>query len=318
MNQIKNSMTDWLMSGDVSIQYHTAKWLLEAKQSELVPLRKRIASEGFGLNLMNRRNNETKMWGEGIYSPKWISTHYTLLELLNIGYDMDQELIRESALLLLNSMWINKGEYRKHRYQDLCVTAMILQICVNAHLHHPKLLEIVDYILEHQYPDGGWNCQWQNGDLHSSLHTTLSVLEAFRDFEKHQYPCKILEVQASVEPAIEFMLKKHLFLSVHDGQIIDPKMMLLSFPTHWCYDVLRVLVYLTSIDWPYDERMKEAIDFILSKKTVNNRWKLETARRNKIHFAMEPQGKESRWNTLRVLYVLKKYRKDEFDKIMSI
>jgi hypothetical protein len=59
----------------------------------------------------------------------------------------------------LTRLWGNQGKVRKDRYQDLCVSAMILSICSYAQIRSPKINEIVDYILDKQYLDGGWNCR---------------------------------------------------------------------------------------------------------------------------------------------------------------
>lgn len=74
------------------------------------------------------------------------------------------------------NLWFNQGKIRKNRYQDLCVSAMVMSICCYARLNSEKIAESADYLLQHHYPDGGWNCNWNHGDKHSSIHTTLSVL----------------------------------------------------------------------------------------------------------------------------------------------
>lgn len=304
-----SEVIEWLLTGDVSIQYQTKRDLLECSESELGELRLRIASEGWGKEFLDKRDPQTGLWGKGIYSPKWISTHYTLLDLKNLGIDPANTLFTESCKILLDNIWYNNGQIRKNRQQDLCVSAMALGICCYAGIQSEKLIEIVDYILDKKYADGGWNCNWDEGDKHSSVHTTLSVLEAFRDYDNANYKYRIMDIRNSLPEAQEFLLKKQLFKSVSTGEIFDKRMLMLSFPCRWKYDILRCLDYFQSIDKKYDERMEEALQIIINKGR-NGKWPLQQKYVGRIHFDMEQVGKVSRWNTLRVMRVLKKLKPD--------
>lgn len=225
----------WLLKGDVSVQYQTRRDLLDENAEDI---RKKIAVEGWGKALFELRDLLSGLWGNGLYGPKWISTHYILLQLKNMGAEPSHE-YRESSEILLNGMWQNGPSPKTKRWPDLCVCAMILSICCYARISSPKLYEIVEYILDRQYPDGGFNCNWQNGDKHSSLHTTLTVLEAFDDYEANGYSHKLTEIKEIITVADEFILKKNLFRSVHTGEIIHPSMLMLSYPCRW--NTLRVL-----------------------------------------------------------------------------
>lgn len=317
MKMIKSKLISYLNEGDVSVKYQVGLYLINLPNEELLNLKDRISKEGFGKKLLSFRDSESKMWGGGIYSPKWISTHYSILELLNIGCDLSIPEIKESTELLLNEMWKNCGMDKRKRYQDMCVAAMILQMAVNAKIQSNKLNEIVDYILNHQFDDGGWNCAWQRGAIKSSLHTTICVLEAFRDYKNCGYTYRMEETQKAIPYAVEFILKKNLFRSVRTNEIIDEKMLKMSYPTRWQYDLLRALFYLATIHFPYDPRMEQGIQYLIEKQTDESLWKAETARPNKVHFSMEKNGSPSRFNTLRVLYVLKEYKPNLYLKLIQ-
>ena len=72
----KNHIIDWLLEGDVSIQYQTHKDLLGVYKPSL---QKRIEQEGWGQAFLSKRNAHGH-WGKRYYEPKWISSHYTLLD----------------------------------------------------------------------------------------------------------------------------------------------------------------------------------------------------------------------------------------------
>jgi hypothetical protein len=296
------------MDGDVSIQYQTCRDLLDTPLDVVETLRYQIATEGWGKRFLQERDDITCLWGNGSYSPKWISTHYTLLDLKNIGLDPRCPAFAQSIQVLLDKIWVDGGIVSKHDRQDLCVSAMALGMCCYCNVQSDKLGEIVDYILEKQYPDGGWNCSWDHGDLHSSLHSTLSVLEALRDCLNNGYDYRSDEIVRRIPAAQEFILRKRLFRSEHSGEVIDHKMLMLSYPCRWKYDILRCMDYFTSVQMGYDDRMEEALELILRKMRAGNRWPVQQRYVGKTHFDMEQTGSDSRWNTLRVLRVLKFYQ----------
>ena len=70
-----SNLIDWLLEGDVSIQYQVHRDLLENDEKGL---QKRIATEGWGKEFLSKQQPNGH-WGLRFYQPKWISTHYTLL-----------------------------------------------------------------------------------------------------------------------------------------------------------------------------------------------------------------------------------------------
>jgi hypothetical protein len=78
-----------------------------------------------------------------------------------------------------------------------------------------------------------------------------------------------------------------------------------AFPPRWHYDTLRCLDHFRERILKKDDRMVDAVNLIKEKRTPEGRWKLETKHPAKVFFEMEKVGKESRWNTLRALRVLK-------------
>jgi len=184
---------------------------------------------------------------------------------------------------------------------------MFLHICCYAKIKSDKIYEIVDYLIDKHYADGGWNCMWYEGHTHSSLHTTLSVLEGIHDYKENGYTYRLDELLQQRSEAHEFILKHRLYKSDKTGNIITNSFTMLSFPGRWFYNILRCLDYFQSIDLPYDERMLDAINVLLKKRRKNGKWPVQYKKSGLVHFDMEKTGSDSRWNTLRALKVLKKY-----------
>jgi hypothetical protein len=163
---------------------------------------------------------------------------------------------------------------------------------------------VVNRLVKEQLEDGGWNCEAENGSVHSSFHTTIRVLEGLLGHE-----CATGRTTESIavrRRAEEYLLERKLFRRLSTGAVVDPAWLQFSFPTRWHYDVLRALEYFRSMGDAPDPRMDEAIDLLRSKQRPDGTWLLENTHPGAAHFAFdEGGGRPSRWNTLRALRVLR-------------
>jgi len=300
---------EWLLEGDPAIVYQTHLHLLDAKDSVLGELQSAIVEGGWCKDFLSYRDDATGLWGNGYYSPKWISTTYTMWDLRNFGISPRYKNYVESADLLIDNLW-KIPQTKKDRYVDLCICGMLLHICCYAKTTSPKVMEIIDFVIKTQMSDGGWNCRLEDIPHHSSLHTTINILEGIQTYIQNGYIYRIDELKAIKAQAHEFILCHRLFKSDKTGDIIDKKMLMLSYPSRWRYDILRCMVYFADVKQAYDPRMADAISHILKKKRKDGYWPVQQKYTGLVYFDMEKTGGASRWNTLRVLKMLDSYGED--------
>lgn len=115
------------------------------------------------------------------------------------------------------------------------------------------------------------------------------------------------KIDAAATRGIEFLLTHRMFLSDKTGEVINKSFLMLSFPPRWHYDILRALDYFQAAGVPYDERMAPALNVLAQKRRPDGTWPNQAKHPGNVHFDMEEMGKPSRWNTLRVLRVMRKY-----------
>ncbi len=183
------------------------------------------------------------------------------------------------------------------------ITGMVLSILSCFEYADDRLDTLADYLLGEQMPDGGWNCQRDYGTTHSSVHTTISVLEGLRLYELH---CgrRAEAMQAAQRRGREFLLVHRLFRSDRTGEVIKPVFLFFSFPPRWHYDILRALDYFQAVNARADPRLAEAIGIVRNSQHQDGRWPLQNRYKGKTYFELERLGRPSRWNTLRALRVL--------------
>ena len=303
----RQEMINWLLEGDVSIQYQVHRDLLSADRKDL---QNRIAGEGWGARFLTKRRSDGH-WGQKFYQPKWTSSHYTLLDLRNLCIEPDRPEIKASIDMIATTEKGKDGGIRpigSIEASDVCINGMFLNYASYFRTDPVWLESVVDFILSQLMPDGGFNCRSnRSGAVHSSLHTTLSTLEGITEYERNGYTYRLDELKQAAETSVEFMLIHQLFKSDRTGEIIRPEFLRLSYPGRWRYDILRALDYLQYAGYEWDARMGPALEVVLRKRNPDNTWNVQAKHPGQVHFDMEKPGGPSRWNTLRAIRVLQHF-----------
>jgi hypothetical protein len=294
----------WLLEGDVSIQYQVYRDLLGFDRADL---RQRITREGWGAAFLAARNPDG-YWTERYYQPKWTSAHYTLLDFKILEPEPGNPLIYKTLQRVFTEEKSDDGGINPANsiaQSDVCVNGMVLNFAAYFRVDEKFLESVIDFLLSQHMSDGGFNCQSnRSGAKHSSMHTTLSVLEGLLEYERNGYTYRLPEILQAQYAAREFLLMHRLFRSDRTGKIIQERFLRFPHPCRWYYDILRAMDYFQLAGVSYDTRMNDALKVILRKRTKEGTWKLAAAYPGQVHFVMEQAGKPSRWNTLRAMRVL--------------
>jgi len=290
----------WLLEGDVSVQYLTHKLLLDSDSTILEQLQNRIEAEGFGAQFLSHQNPNGH-WDVHYYQRKWTSTHYTLLDLKNLGVPQTLKPCREMVLRMFEECQLPDGGMNLSKYEhpsDVCVDGMVLAYSSYFCPEEPRLRKLADYLLTVQKADGGfdWDVQSKRGDPH----TTICALEGLGQFRAAVSGHKPLDIEVVEDKAIAFLLFNQLFMDFADKRFLK-----LSYPYRYRYDLLRALEYLASQQIPYDPRMQPALDWLQAKRKKDGLWYLENQHKGNLHFQMEEVGKPGRFITLKALTIFR-------------
>ncbi len=301
----------WLLGGDPAIRWQVLQDVLGAAPRTVQRERQKVARAGWGGRLLARQDREGTWAGGlssdgGLYSPKWISTTYTMLLLRDAGLPASNRQARKACGLLLDGGLQRDGgiNYGWRGRSETCITGMVLSLLSYFEYDDDRLDTLADHLLRQQMPDGGWNCMRDHGATHSSVHTTISVLEGLRFYELHRGR-NVQRIRAAQRRGREFLLVHRLFRSHRTGAVIKPIFLRFSFPPRWHYDILRALDYFQAAGAPRDQRLGEAIAIVRGTQRDDGRWTLQNRYKGKTYFELERLGAPSRWNTLRALRVLK-------------
>lgn len=294
----------WLLDGDPAIGWQVKRDLLDEPASEYESLRDTVATDGWGANLLAHQDPEGT-WARGLYGPKWTSTTYTLLLLWRCGLPRSSEAAKRGVRLIWDGTRVFDGGLTPAVTIDepeACVTAMYISLATYFQVNHTRFDDALAWLLANQLDDGGWNCETvRSGSRHGSFHTTISTLEALHLVGREG----IADVGESMARAWEFLYEHRLYKSHRTGEVANQVFTRLSFPPRWHYDVLRGLDHLQAAGAPWDERCRDAVDLLVSKRRSDGTWPLQHRHTGKVWFDMEKHGGPSRWNTLRARRVLR-------------
>jgi hypothetical protein len=307
------TVIDWLLDSDPSIRWQVMRDLTDAPAEEVAAERARVATEGVGARLLALQAADGR-WSGAAWNRGWDSTMHVLLLLRDMGLDpASLEARRALGLVRDRVTWHGCGPQECDGNSfftgeiEPCING---QVAASGAYFGQDVRGIVDRLLGEQLPDGGWNCEAENGSTRSSFNTTICVLDALLEYE-HAVGSSPEVTEARLRGQ-EYLLERRLLRRRSTGEAIErdrksgASWTCFAFPAWWHYDVLRGLDYFRRAGVAPDERMSEAIDLVASKRDDIGRWLLEIRHPGRMPVDMdEGEGRPSRWNTLRALRVLR-------------
>ena len=293
---------DWLLDGDPSVRWQVMRDLTATRAEVVAAERARVASEGWGLTLLEQQRPDGQ-WGDGVVHPFWWTNMYTLVFLRDLGVDPASARVRAAIDLVRDNVTFGPEFGNSPFFEgevEPCINGRVVALGAYFGVRSDRL---VDRLLGEQLADGGWNCEAERGSVRSSFHTTVCVLEGLLAYE-NAFGATSVVTDARTRGE-EYLLERRLLRRLSTGEIIKPEWTQLAFPPLWHYDVLRALDYLRAAGVPPDERVEEAIALVLERRQEDGRWLLDRRHERTLHEELAGSvGAPNRWITLRAIRVL--------------
>ena len=126
--QEQASTLDWLLAGDPTIRWQVRRDLLALSPSADKHEQHRVATEGWGARLLELQDPEGT-WAGRMYSPKWVSTTYTMLLLRDLGLPPHNRQAQKAFAHFLDRGFEHDGGIGfGWGRSETCVTGMVLSI----------------------------------------------------------------------------------------------------------------------------------------------------------------------------------------------
>lgn len=301
----------WLLDSDPTLRWQVERDIVGEPAEVWEATRARIATEGFGAQLLARQDPDGQ-WAGGAFMPKghadagpWMATTWTLTMLREWG--MDASVLRQrrtAELLAENSRWDWEGRAYWSGEVDCCINAWTLG---NGLWLGADVEGIAQWFVEHRLEDGGWNCEWVNGAVRSSFHSTLNALKGLLAYDAATGGSEATrEARRGGE---EYLLERGLFRRLSTGEPVGDFTTTFAYPFHWRYSVLNAAEYFRQAalldGTPPDPRMAEAIELIRAARQPDGTWIQAGRLPGRVWFEVDaPAGEPSKWLTLYAARVL--------------
>ncbi|WP_166970570.1 prenyltransferase/squalene oxidase repeat-containing protein [Brevibacterium atlanticum] len=309
---IDTQLSDWLLESDPALRWQVERDLLGADEATWQATRARVVHEGFGAELLSHQDSDGQ-WAGGAFFPAdfafdddgsqpWTATTWALKDLREWGAAASA--LEGTAEKLQSARW---------EYEDLPYWGGEVDVCINSWTLSNGLWlgadvdGLVDWFLDHQLPDGGWNCEWVEGSEVASFHSTLNALVALLDYVK--VTGDRARVQRARAGGEEYLLSRDLFRRRGTGEPFDDRALALFHPRRWFYGILPALDHFREarmIDGlATDPRMEEAVEAIRTRRSADGAWSQDHRLDGDVWFHVDvPPGEPSRWVTLQAQRVL--------------
>jgi hypothetical protein len=311
---LAEAVTAWLRASDPALRWQVERDLGCEPPEVWEATRARVATEGFGARLLALQDPDGQ-WAGGAFFPAdfdfhgpeaaegagqpWTATTWTLNALREWG--LDGAVLRErrtAELLAENSRW----EYNNLPYWDgevdCCINAWTV---ANGLWLGADVTGIVDWFLGHQLPDGGWNCEWTEGSVRSSFHSTLNSLKGLLAYEVATGGTAA--THAARRSGEEYLLRRGLFRRLSTGEPVAPWVDRFAYPFRWSYNVLNAAEYFRQASHRDgsipDTRMADAIELIRAARQPDGTWLQGRRHLGRVWFEVDtPEAEPSKWLTL--------------------
>src|SRR4051794_15450817 len=228
-----SSVIQWLLDSDPSIRWQAMRDLTGASAEEVAAERARVATEGLGARLLALQGADGS-WAGTAWNRGWDSTMHVLSLLGEMGLDPASEQARRAVGLVRDNVrwrgWDWDGNWRGLDFEGNPFFAGEVEPCINGQVAASgayfglveDLQRIIDLLLAEQLPDGGWNCEAENGSTRSSFNTTICVLEALLEYEltcvERDSNADVTKVREARLRGQEYLLRRRLFRRLTTGE----------------------------------------------------------------------------------------------------
>jgi hypothetical protein len=275
---------DWLLEPyNPSIKYRTNIELLEKKLSDQETLKnktkisksspvqillEKMHPDGYWL----QKNPRTKeVLGDGVKYGSFVTTHYYLSYLAELGIDKRDKQVAKAAERYL-SLQKSDGDFLRH-YS--CLLAYnIRTFLLLGYREDPRLQRSINLLLSTDRHDGGYLC-----DMHEGKYKTKPTKSCIRGSVKALLAFSLLPEYWEHERCLKlvnyFLRRGGIYKSTDPSLFANKDMERNSFPITWRANVFEILYSLSRMGYGNDERLEKAWRHLESKRDEHGRYYLD-------------------------------------------
>jgi hypothetical protein len=311
---LSSKAVEWLLEEDQPVVHYVALTELLGRKpgdSDAREAYDNIVRKGWAADILKLQSPDGRWQSrpEGsLYGPKYTATNWMALILSDFGLTKKNPQIRKVARLYFKE-WMSPPPKENIFKDEVCIVGNTARMLTRfGYANDQRVGRLFDRLVEDQKEDGGWHC-------FKSDTGTLDGWEGMAAFAALPKQLRTRSIKRSIERGAGFYLERRLY---DDGEPRYAPWLRFHYPNHYYYDILVGMDFLTRLGYAGDRRLKPALKMLDDKMMPGGIWALDrihpdlapgakySLRRNPRRFALERQGRPSKWITLKALLVRKR------------
>ena len=303
----QHEFTNWLLNaGTPTIRFQTMTDLLgyPADEPRLVQARQEIMSSGAVPAILSHQSKTGSWQGErSYYTPKYTSTHWSMLLLVEYSVDGRDARFHEGARHMLE---VTAGDLSGRVETNTpgwdCFWGNLLRYALHAGLAADARVENVIHYTAINLQDGPCRCEHNRGPCAWGAVRALWGLAAIPKARRTP------ELEGAIAQAVAFLLDSFRLIEANyptwENKAPNPLWFKLNFPLFYQADILftlRVLDELNLLDHP---GAQAALDWLEQRRLRNGRWPGVSPYRPRTWRELGDREETARWVSLQASRIL--------------
>lgn len=302
------SLSEWLLTAETpSIRYLTLTQLLgrSADDSAVREARRAIMTTGPVPAILAEQGDSGAWRGENsYYTPKYVSTHWSMLLLEELAADGRDPGFQRGAAYMLDATATAVGDRLTENRLDLvCLYGNILRYAARADLHADARFQAMADLVARSVLNDGCRCEHNAG-----APCGWGVARALWGLAAIPAGRRSVEVGAAIAAGISFLVDDFALheanYPIYEGSKVHPLWFRLNFPLFYQADILftlRVLADHNALDEP---GAQPALAWLAQKRQANGLWRGSSPYRQRTWAALGDRAETDRWVSLQAAALL--------------
>ncbi|RLC64516.1 MAG: hypothetical protein DRI48_07585 [Chloroflexi bacterium] len=315
MEQARDGFVQWLLDAPApSIRYLTLRHLLECPETdaEVQAERREVHTSGPVPTILAGQTEAGNWAGEhSYYTPKYVSTHWSMLLLTELAADGGDPRLRRGAEFMLAATRAELGKALDEGKRGLsCFWGNLLRYVLHCgYAADPRMEAVVRYLVR-DAGEGGWRCPY-NDDLPCAWGAARALWALAALPARSGSSIGKADVEAAIQSGLTFLVEKHHLVEADypiSGRT-HPLWFRLNFPLFYQTDVLFVLRVLAELDALDHPGARPALEWLVSRRQANGHWRgASPFRRRTWEGVADGREETDRWASLHAALVLRRAR----------
>lgn len=305
---VSENFKDWLLAAPTpSIRYLTLRHLLDQPETDanVQAARRDIMASG-PVPVILAKQTDSGQWADehSYYTPKYVSTHWSMLLLDEFAADGNDPRFRQGVEFMLGKtrQWLEQATTER-KAGWTCLWGNILRYAVHGgYADDPRTQAVVSYLLLHSLQGEVCHCEY-NANLAcawGAARTLWGLAALPPSYRPDDY-------EASVRHALKFLLESFSLIEANyptPGKI-HPIWFSLNFPLFYQTDILFVLRALADLDALNHPGAQPALDWLEVQRDKSGRWRGSGPYRSRTWKGLAGVEETSRWVSLHAAMILR-------------